>query len=221
MENIKKQRDSIQQYYEEICKQNQELYYKYRAEKRTFNKHYDIQKRDFEQRIQLLLKSQTNSGVSGGAGINNDLQAACERKIQELKEKLRQMNQDGQQYKRFFKEHQSCIGLKYEDGGVHKEYDDHAYLISKRTSKHSRRGNNRRRRKSSDGGSIPRTNSGEDGPGSAGSDISALDPTLVERFQRHARQMRMEENSAPNNSVTIKQRKHGKNRLVIKSKDVD
>ena len=219
LENLENQKKYLLKVCEQQNQEKLDLDRKLREQKRSFHKNYDIQKRDHEQRIQLLLKSQTNSGVNGGAGVNNDVQAAFERKIQELKERLRKTSEEGQQYKRFFREHKICDVSR---GG--ERTDGHDPYISKRISKRSRRRSSSRHRKSSDGSSKgQQTNSIDDGgTGSAGSDISALDPIRVERFREHARQMRMVENSVPNNSVTIKQKKHGKNRtLIIKPDDVD
>merc|ERR1711963_715978 len=115
--------------------------------------------------------------------------------------------EEGQQHKRLYKEHQNC------STGCDR-------YTSNRISKRSGRESKSRRRRSSDRSSKNQTNSGEDENGSASSDISALDPTLVERFQRHVRRTQ-EENRTPNNSVTITQKKHGKNKLIIKSADVD
>merc|ERR1712156_647488 len=115
--------------------------------------------------------------------------------------------EEGQQHKRFFKDHQNC------STGCER-------YTSNKISKRSGRQRHSHRRRSSDRSSKNQTNSAEDGNGSASSDISALDPSLVERFQRHVRKTQ-EENRVPNNSVTIQQKKHGKNKLIIKSADVD
>ena len=226
--------DKEKAYLHEICESQHrekfELGYKLEEQKCSFRKNYDIQKRDFEQRIQLLLKSQSNSGVNGGSGLSNDVQIAFERKIQELKEKLRKTSEEGQFYKRFFREHKSCnIGNDGKTRRKHEgvmEYDLNDTYNSNRHKRRSRRTGTSRRRKSSDASSKAQTNSAEDGTGSAASDISAWDPTLAERFQHQARQMRLVENGISNNSVTIKQMKHGKNKLIInhhnrKSDDVD
>ena len=188
-------------------KEKSQLYNKLREQNRIFRKNFDVQKRDYEQKFQLLLKSQNNSAGNGSGGITNDVQAAFERDIQKLKEELKRTKEEGQQHKRFYKEHQNC------STGCDR-------YTSNRISKRSGRESKSRRRRSSDRSSKNQTNSGEDENGSASSDISALDPTLVERFQRHVKRTQ-EENRIPNNSVTITQKKHGKNKLIIKSADVD
>jgi len=207
LEDLDKRIERWERFYDYWLKEKSDYEHKLREQNRIFRKAFDVQKRDYEKKFQLLLKSQNNSTGNGSGGLTDDVQAAFEREIQKLKEELKRTKEEGQQHKRFFKDHQNC------STGCER-------YTSNRVSKRSGRQSHSHRRRSSDRSSKNQTNSAEDGNGSASSDISALDPSLVERFQRHVRKTQ-EENRVPNNSITIQQKKHGKNRLIIKSADVD